>query len=929
MHTSHKNLSTLIRDSALTGQRAVCSSVRARADEEHDREYHGMPKLLSELRRDFQDRSCRKLLSTLHDLMSRILNEDDSRSEITACGGIDMLVSILLCDEEWFRGSMEAARSVSLRAWNTTLRIITELTVQDGSLPTYLYHTYPTLLTRVFWLLQFKTTFENGVIMCEHIVSAAGPMVVPKAGAEFLVSIIPNLNERTLALICRPMAMILNFSPILHTPDVDEVFTTAFVQRARCVHALLDRNERIFIDALRASTTMDKLVQLLRFELPSNAVSTQYGRTFALSMPVAQTPMQSLFGNDTEQQQQIMQQLVALLQQQGVSEFTMDDLMNSVGVQPGGPGGEWEDQPPDPFSLDWFCFIEEQLVLSTEGAEALASGFDHHKMFPSERSELLSPGNQDFAGHMAEEARALSIVSCQSEVLYVLSTLLTSRHYNDVWKLLYRTDIMQILSQLAINVFAIDRITPENQSPVADIDDDFHTHVPEVQRKIEFVRLVHELWDARGIADGWRQWDLGRLKAAKRPMLDIFVDHIVANKEDPCVRNLLCYSVESYLRGTLFANRVEEQVHVTDRLVPAIVEQISTAIKLVKGESLFALLGEVVRFSEYGLQALDKALSATPTTVSNFQSMMVAHPYDANLFLRSVILTLNDSFVWERYEPRHALGGRSYTDTFADFVQTILNVRNYLDSVDPALVPVDELMAKIEGCASVQPGDLKDTFDVDAAVLRSQRPCPHIMRKVMENKDVFSNVRAVSTPSECNVFGRLLYRMVLDVNLDNADSPDCICVITSSLLYFVLYEDQHEVLLEAMRKAIDPNDKEDPFRNLFDILCIWLARYTTRSADTLVYCTHIPMEHWRRVIHRLFSTLPGYFMQSHSALCAKKAAAVEKKKKCLKKAKQKSMTGEGNGENDKNKKKNKEKGKSGNGDDNDDASSWATTDEES
>ena len=325
-----KNVVSSLQKCALTGCVGK-TAIHDRIVKVMNCEYHGLPRILCAVREKYSHRKPLALIAQLHALLSRILYFENTCASFVASGGMGLLVDVLFCDEKWLRGAHDGKASLSLWAWNMSMRILTDLTVQDESLPAYLHHTYPHLLNRVIWLLQFNTTFENGVILCEHILSSAGPMVVSHCSVDFLVSLIPLLNERNLALLCRPIAMILNFSSLLNTSN-DDLFTEAFVSRAHDVQTLLDRHQIAFIDALKVPSTCDKFVDLLRFELPRNAVCTQYGRTFALSIPMTT--------------------------QMRLNPESQNELMRTAGEDPEGLTIMTEDMPSNELNLRWFCRIE-------------------------------------------------------------------------------------------------------------------------------------------------------------------------------------------------------------------------------------------------------------------------------------------------------------------------------------------------------------------------------------------------------------------------------------------------------------------------------------------------------------------------------------------------------------------------------------------
>jgi len=881
MLTTSQNFTIRLHESRLTGK--IRAAERQVATIDND--YCGLPRIVRALQSSVSHREVPEIHRHLHTAMTKVLREDNTREALVACGGVDAVVGVLMLEEPWFRSSTVEGKSGSLKAWNICLRILTELTVQEGTMSSYLHQCFPMLLTRVLSLIHFSTTFENAVILAEHMMSAIGPMVVNDDGLWALTSVIERLNERSLALICRPLAILLNFSPVLHTPDVEDVFTQSFVQRARTVHALLDRNGRRFLTALQYNFTLEKLVKLFRYELPSSAISTQFGRTFALTIPMppittspvtagmpyfdTASAIESLIQYATQNALSLEDLAsggaVQMATGEGVGVFSADGGLESVA---GSLGAYADQQDNDHFSMEWFFKCGQTLALEEDPSPPPRQVTQ--AVSPAERGELMSittPLGDAFAGPFIEEALALSVVSCQSEVLYVLSTILGSRYYSEVWNLLQRASTLDVLAKLLPNVFTAQTEAPRPVTVQTESESESHSHLPETQRKIEFVRLVHEMWDARGITDAYRQCLAPNWSSTKRQIGATFVKRIVEFEEDPCVRNLLCYAVESYLRGTVLEDRATAQREIATTLIPHIVEHVCTTPKLHKPESLFSLLGEVIRFCKDAMICLEKALTARPSVLASFQSVVLSHPYDCNLFLRATLLTLYDTTVWSRYDARWALSGRCIQDTFADFISMVLVVRQTLQEHPAGSLQASELLSLLEKRAPRLCEDVHFEFDTEDALRRSWRQCDNIEATV---QTLFPSVCAVVLPRCCKGIGRVLYNMALEVELRTADSPDCICVITTTLLYFVLHRGEEggmRWLLDEMQQAHESEEGErvDPFLNLYEVVCLWVARYSTRSHDTLVYCTHLPMPYWREAVEELLGILPSYFDEQPSA----------------------------------------------------------------
>ena len=154
-------------------------------------------------------------------------------------------------------------------------------------------------------------------------------------------------------------------------------------------------------------------------------------------------------------------------------------------------------------------------------------------------------------------------------------------------------------------------------------------------------------------------------------------------------------------------------------------------------------------------------------------------PYDTNLFIRCVLLSIHDEYVWGLvlWTRPPSMGGH-----------TILNVRSYLDRIDVHDVGVDDLVANIEMCAPQR--HLEQSHSFDALLKGSQEgKCDELLSvheyPIIPHQNYFFHVSAESLP---------FWRFHGGIGRQ--------------------YIEGHEKeILDTIREAVEPSVERDPFRN--------------------------------------------------------------------------------------------------------------------
>eukprot|EP00667_Euglena_gracilis_P001299 EG_transcript_1301 len=631
----------------------------------------------------------------------------------------------------------------------------------------------------------------------------------------------------------------------------------------------------------------------------------------------------------------------------------------------GGEAGAIDLGPPTPSqSMTWFynpspqhcdALVEESLTESQEASSSASAScdaiFGHWGSQYSYKADTRFASTIDdalYGGIFGEEARSLSIVSCQSEVLFILSSLLSGRRSTEVWHRLSGRSILQVIFDTFDSIFTdkepdgISRegsvadggdhaggdganfwngFTPAGSAPSPHPQDrearehlshQNHRHDPETLRKMEYLRLVHEYWDCRDVYE-LHDTSLSQHHACKRQLAEKLALRLVKQSEDPCTDNVLTYALEAFIRGTAFAYRQQEQEFLAGKILPHLVRVIAECKNENRLESEFSLLAEIIKFNPQTLHQLELALAADEKVYNGLVTVVCARPFHSNLFVRGLVLTVLSlqptcsSLLIPRLRCCPTCQAKAEThrsefwepySVFVERIQRAKEIVNRMRAKDPSQ-EIDSLLT----CLSPEQMD--------------RTTCTICFESILEPLPEEQDINAES-PSQlgdghlCDqslpVFGspldqppilsRLIYnnkiRMIRNLMAEITLPQVCrenMCCVTTTLVFFVVarHSSSLSVLLQQIKEyelqqaeewcaqsgetvtdlyrpkcGACPTEVErmDPFRNFFELVCIWLAYYAAQRhyQDTLFYCTHIPMSAWRSTVRSLVDLLPQYYL---------------------------------------------------------------------
>jgi len=574
-----------------------------------------------------------------------------------------------------------------------------------------------------------------------------------------------------------------------------------------------------------------------------------------------------------------------------------------------------------------------------------------------------------YGGIFGEEARSLSIVSCQSEVLFILSSLLSGRRSTEVWHRLSSHNVLQVIFNTFDSIFTEKEAEPPpvepfggaaeggDRPPATDPANVWgaappphpqdreardhqshqnHRHDPETLRKMEYLRLVHEYWDCR---DVYELHDTGpsAQQPSKRALAEKLAVRLAKQSEDPCTDNVLTYALEAFIRGTPFATRQREQEFLSGKILIHLVRVIAECKNENRLESEFSLLAEVVKFNCSTLLQLEAALAGDERLFQGLVTVVCARPFHSNLFIRGLILTMlslqptcaalliprlrccdacqaktetHRSEFWEPYsvfveriQRAKDIVGRLGEQESAREIEVLLACLDP-NPVDPStctvcfervLTPTEEPFVAMD---SGGPSLSRETSTISGTTSTLDGHQCHLMTPL-------AGAPAVLPPTLARlIYGnqiRIIRNLMVEISLPQVCREN-MCCVTTTLVFFVVawHSSSLGLLLERIkehelqqadewcaqsgegvrelyraRSGADPTevDRVDPFRNFFELVCIWLAYYAAQRhyQDTLFYCTHIPMSAWRSTVRSLIDLLPQYYLfpdpVRHPAVC--------------------------------------------------------------
>jgi hypothetical protein len=280
-----KNISSLLDRIKLTGQtpqswQALWEQMPHTVMKTTNEVFHEVPSFLADLSAACFIHDARKLRQVLQE-MQRVIcqpNRLNAKRALFACGGVDVLLTILFTDSPWLRQSPWVGP-----IWNTSLKLLKELSQSLGPrVPLYMVaREQDSLLPRLFSMLHYKTTFESAANVTEDVLSTTSTLVDARAEFPDLTQLMSRLSVKHRALFCRVLALFI-YSP--HSaPSAHRGHAIKPPPRpAGEVDSIIEHNQSLLIDDPQL---LGKVVNLLKYQI--NVIdSLQYGNFLALLISI-------------------------------------------------------------------------------------------------------------------------------------------------------------------------------------------------------------------------------------------------------------------------------------------------------------------------------------------------------------------------------------------------------------------------------------------------------------------------------------------------------------------------------------------------------------------------------------------------------------------------------------------------------------------
>eukprot|EP01004_Peranema_trichophorum_P002344 NODE_140_length_3474_cov_54.174575_g119_i0.p1 GENE.NODE_140_length_3474_cov_54.174575_g119_i0~~NODE_140_length_3474_cov_54.174575_g119_i0.p1 ORF type:complete len:1079 (+),score=155.47 NODE_140_length_3474_cov_54.174575_g119_i0:51-3287(+) len=288
--------------------------------------------------------------------------------------------------------------------------------------------------------------------------------------------------------------------------------------------------------------------------------------------------------------------------------------------------------------------------------------------------------------------QSLTVVSCQVDVLFVLSSLLSGKRKVEVRERMTRLKLLNTLNDIFDYIFwekkrtlnpqsfsslasalGVPEVPPTepapNSEPIntttttnteaqpqppqpqrANIHSFNSAHPadcdcrPESARRIQFLRLVHKYCDCSdhfNLHNADPETRFSKHKLARR-----IVGCLLKNKADSSCRYWLASCLEAVLRGNHWQYRIDDQISVAEQdLLPHLVKDVAYGMEeghtTTRLQSSFDLLAELIKFNRQLFIQFNKIIEADIMLYHKLCQTICTQLVHSNIFLRFVILSLN------------------------------------------------------------------------------------------------------------------------------------------------------------------------------------------------------------------------------------------------------------------------------------------------
>jgi hypothetical protein len=574
-----------------------------------------------------------------------------------AVGGIDVLANILLDD----RTALRLPASAVIDAHHVCIRVLHEIVIIGTSVAWYLFDAHKALMKRLVDLAHIQQLQEAVLTLLEHAIAIVGPAICVSSFSTFRMAL-ADANDARLASFTRVLALLIVTSTMgeLNAQHVKETFPQCLV-RMQAVEDIIDDNVQFL---LQIPNCVKRMFDLLAYRLSDDADSSSSTPQDDAMDPEPQSQWSLASFTDALQNGQqnsppelyaILQQAAAAAQQiQQQQQSPPPDLDDALDDDGGG-----EEPPSDSADCTWFTGhvnahdtwrLRNPIIRSVAGDTSSATK-QLLRALEAESAKRPNPAN-------AHRDR-MTIVGAQSEVFFVLNSLLCTTYHREVWRAMEKADAITQLFHNFHVVFQQNARSRQHASVIPD-DDDItdlasdcgedagHNHDPDTLRRIEYLRLLHEFWDAHD-TDECVRFVRSANSARREDVMRLIAGQLAVSKDDVCVDNLMCYSLEAYIRGHWFTERPRAQTELCGILLGPLLTRLlfngqasstSAANNARRIESTFTLIAEICKYHPRNCEALEQ-LIVSRSCLRKLIKNILKYTFQSNFFTRSIILSVS------------------------------------------------------------------------------------------------------------------------------------------------------------------------------------------------------------------------------------------------------------------------------------------------
>ena len=488
------------------------------------------------------------------------------------------------------------------------------------------------------------------------------------------------------------------------------------------------------------------------------------------------------------------------------------------------------------------------------------------RAFLSLESDSVIRGMNEYASARQTQQRDAGtqmIVNAQSEAIFVLNALISGAHYKEVWEKLSECSLLPRCLSIADAVFFENSSTnfamqatttngngsgnfgspveaeeddasdteSEGSSDTDDFDsDDNHKHDPDTLRKIEYVRLIQEFWNAQDLEECKKIGHDETNSHSRRPLMLRIARQYKTRMEDSCVDSLICHAIECYMRGTPSwlrppeQNLAFEEVHecLISKMMGSDLDSHNRCNKPLFSrfvEALGNLMAEMLRYNADVLLKLEAALKgAKPagaadkpfTRLSNglkmIEALLHGYIFELNLLIRSILLTTS-RWVASARSPTNLRGLTPTTgNSSAPLNRGQESPMTTLSRVYHVRLVSAQFVRRLSSGEEVSVSEVYDVLeDGPAKDSLSQRPfrlygngmeappsteaassadrhdlCPHVPPETSALAQIVLGQRAV-----------MMYRIISNNKIERTENTEKVCGITTVMLFFLIEFEEH------------------------------------------------------------------------------------------------------------------------------------------